>query len=688
MPRYAIVTAAVVMPVAVAGAIELWATIGSAPVGRSYVARFAGSSLLIQLGLALLVGMALARLTTRREEAAALHDAAAVAAGLATGLSTLFVLVNGAPPLIQESRPGSSGILAIAVGATVVAAVVRKILPCRHGLAAIAVEPVLIAAAIQGAYLVLTRVTAFPTSRRALFVWLGAAVACLLAASLVQRHSSPWPERGVAKILIAVPVMVAVAGITAVLVGRSALPALPTRTDGPPDILLLVLDTTRSDFAPAGPEAPVPTPNLSRMAAEGVRFTRAFSTSCWTLPAHGSLFTGLVPSEHGATWSSEHFPDGVSTLAEQLQDAGRRTGAFSANPWITPEFGFDRGFERFFVGDADRHPMKPGLVGSLPALFSPLGAATLYEDAGGLVVASEALSFLGSDDRPAFVFLNLMEPHLPYIPPDRFLAASPDGEWNRRSLDAVDQDLFRDLRPGGERSRREIDGLRRLYAGEVAYVDWLLGRILDRLEDSDRLDDTLVVVTSDHGENLGQHPPLDHQLGLFDTLVHVPLLIRYPSVFPAGAVRDDLVSLVDVPVALLSLARGDTDDPGGPILDGPPRRAVFIEYARPGYILQRIRDRLGIDPAPWDRTLRGVRTSELKWIEASDGRHEAYDLRTDPGEQRNLVDELGTVPATVAPLAGILDEVSARWVPRADSEPPPPISEETAERLRSLGYLP
>jgi hypothetical protein len=83
-----------------------------------------------------------------------------------------------------------------------------------------------------------------------------------------------------------------------------------------------------------------------------------------------------------------------------------------------------------------------------------------------------------------------------------------------------------------------------------------------------------------------------------------------------------------------------------------------------------------------------VRTAELKWIEASDGRHEAYDLRTDSDEQSNLVDERGTVPEAVSPLAGILDVVSSRWVPRAESDPPPPISEETAERLRSLGYLP
>jgi len=688
MSRFAIATAAVVMPVAVVGAIELVAAIGSAPVGRSYVARFAGSSLLVQLGLALLVGMAVAWLTTRREEAAARHDAAAVATGLATGLSVLFVLANGAPPLIQEGRPGSSGALAVAVGAAVVAGLFRRILPCRHGLAAIAVEPMWVAAAIQGTYLVLSRATVYPTSKRALLVWVAAAAACLLVASLVQRRSSPWPERAVAKILIAVPLMVAATGITAILLGRSAFPALPTRTGGPPDILLVVLDTTRADFAPAGPDAPLPTPNLSRLAAEGVRFTRAFSTSCWTLPAHGSLFTGLVPSEHGATWSSERLPDGVTTLAEQLRAAGRRTGAFSANPWITPEFGFEQGFEQFFVGDADRHPMKSGLVHSFPALFSPLGAATLYEDAGGLVVASEALTFLGSDDGAAFVFLNLMEPHLPYIPLDRFLAASPDSGWNRRSLDAVDQELLRDLGPGGERSRREIDGLRRLYAGEVAYVDWLLGRILDRLEDANRLDDTVVVVTSDHGENLGQHPPLDHQLGLFDTLVHVPLLIRYPPAFPAGSIRDELVSLVDVPPALLSLATDQPHGPGGPLLGGPARRAVFIEYDRPTHTLELIRDRLGIDPAPWDRTLRGVRTSELKWIEASDGRHEAYDLRVDPGEQNNLVDERGTVPEVVSPLAGLLDEVSSRWVPRAESEPPPPISEETAERLRSLGYLP
>jgi arylsulfatase A-like enzyme len=452
--------------------------------------------------------------------------------------------------------------------------------------------------------------------------------------------------------------------------------------------------TRRIALADAGPRA---------SGGEGARFTNAFSTSCWTLPAHGSLFTGLAPSQHGATWATEHLSPDVPTLAERFRSAGWRTGAFSANPWITPEFGFGRGFELFEVGDADRRPLRPWLV-ALTDRGPWRATAPLFEDAGGLGLASEALRFLSArqDPRPAFVFLNLLEPHPPLRSAARrarpleaahATAGTGAGRWTRRALDAIDQDRIEDLSPRFERSARDIEGLRLLYAAEIAYDDMLVGRLVAGLEAAGRLDPTVIAVTSDHGENVGDHAPLDHQLGLWDSLIHVPLIVRAPG-FRAGEVNDGLISLADVPRMLLSAA-GVPDSSASGAGAEAPREAVFFEYDRSPHLLGLIRDRLKIDPTPWDRDLTGIRTLDKKWIVATDGRNEAYDLAVDPGERQNLAPREAEAlrrfppPPPFETLASQLREEMDR---RARARPPvkktsPPMSEESEEKLRSLGYV-
>ena len=479
------------------------------------------------------------------------------------------------------------------------------------------------------------------------------------------------------------------AAVAAFAAGRTPFAAVPPKEPGRPDVLLVVMDTTRADAAPAPAGSRSPTPSLARLAAAGTVFTHAFSTSCWTLPSHGSLFTGLAPSEHGATWASEHLSPDVATLAERFQRAGWRTAAFSANPWIVPEFGFGRGFERFTTGSADVRPLRPWLL-AFGARGPWSGAASLFEDAAGLSLASEALRDLGArdDPRPAFVFLNLLEPHLPYDPPRDALGPLAGSGWDRRALDAIDQDRLRDLSPRSARAPREIEGLALLYAAEVAYVDALVGKIAAGLDAAGRLDATVIALTADHGENLGDHPPLDHQLGLWDSLVRVPLILRYPPRVRPGTADDALVSLVDVPGALLALAGAADAGGGGPLLGAHARDAVFFEYDRSPHLLGLIRDRLEMDPAPWNRDLAGIRTRQAKWIEATDGRHEAYDLAADPGERRNLAVGGAAPPPDVAALAARLREaIAARPRRPGVRGNAPPISDEAAEKLRSLGYV-
>jgi arylsulfatase A-like enzyme len=472
---------------------------------------------------------------------------------------------------------------------------------------------------------------------------------------------------------------------------------------GPPDVLLVVLDTVRPDalaerlppafFLP--PSAPLAegearrraqvfaaktsfgAPHLVALAGSGRRFSNAFSTSCWTVPAHASLFTGMEAAQHGVGWRDPYLPADLPSLAARLHTAGWRTAGFSSNPWISPEFRFDRGFDRFVTGDVERRPWIPWLLALVPTVAEEVDATLLWEDKDGLVLASEALRELSRSPRPSFVFLNLMEAHLPYAPPARVLARGLAGTGeSARALQELEQDPLMDLRPGFRWSARHLAGLRALYAAEITYVDDLLGRIVERLRQAGRLDRTVLVVAADHGENLGEHPPLDHQLGLWDTLVRVPLLVHLPEGRGRGVVDDRMVSLADLADSIEAWAAGRPA-----ALDGSPTRdAVTFVYDLPSPILERIRARLALDPAPWAQALSGIRTAEAKWVVGTTGN--AY--ASAPQDGKEVV--LSGAEPSIAALRDRLLAIQAAQ-PKRTSPPAPAMSPEAEARLRSLGYV-
>ena len=321
--------------------------------------------------------------------------------------------------------------------------------------------------------------------------------------------------------------------------------------------------------------------------------------------------------------------------------------------------------------------------------FASGGAAGLYEDKGGMAVVSDALRFLGENpDKPAFAFVNVLEAHLPYRPPARWLTRVVSPEWSLDDLQRVEMSRFRALRPGGERTAREIEGLRRLYAAAVAHDDELVGRIVGALERAGRLDRTIIAIVGDHGDNLGEHRLLDHQLGLWDTLVRVPMILRFPPRLAAGVRHDAFVSLADVAPALRTLAGFEAGPPGALLSDTPGREFVWFRYDRPGSVLDMLRENYDLDPLPWDRGLLGVRRGQRKWIDASDGRHEAYDLASDPGEDHNLFVPGQGVPSGFEPLAEALTARRRDVQPATRSGRPRTPGDDMTRRLRSLGYLP
>jgi arylsulfatase A-like enzyme len=345
----------------------------------------------------------------------------------------------------------------------------------------------------------------------------------------------------------------------------------------PHDLVLISIDTLRADRLGSYGRDGAGTPHLDRLARRGARFSDAMAPAPLTLPSHASLFTGLDPSRHGVRHNGLYALDAsADTLAERLQAAGFRTGAFVASVALAARHGLDQGFERYTEPGGDQ---ARGLF-----FLAERPAAQVNRD---------ALAWLDTLDpgERMFLFVHYMEPHAPFEPPEPELS-----------------------RFAGDR-----------YQGEVAASDRAVGELLAHLAARDRLRRALVAVVGDHGESLGEHGERSHGIFVYQSALHVPLLRAGPGV-PGARVVDEPVSLVDLMPTLLA-AVGLAAEPGGrglwPALRGGSLgpRALYGESFAP---------RLDFG---WSE-LRVWRRGAAKWIDAP--RPELYDLEADPAERVDL----------------------------------------------------
>lgn len=481
------------------------------------------------------------------------------------------------------------------------------------------------------------------------------------------------------------PLALAALVAAALLVGGA--PASCHRPDGrPPDLVVIVLDTVRVDYVSAyGDERPT-TPFLEELARAGTRFERAYSTSSWTLPAHGSLFTGALPETHRANQTHLRVADSLPVLAEQLAAAGYQTAAFSNNTWVSERAGLDRGFEHFanlWRGYRDRVKAQA------------LDRAGAARDLGRDATVSALRRWLAEERdpaRPAFVFVNLVEPHMPYVPSweeVRAFLGSNDARWAAFQSHYPDSNELPLMRRHYQRQRpldeAEWEDLRALYRGELREADRVtreLVRALDAAGDPDR---TLLFVLSDHGENLGEHGHLAHVFNVYDTSLRIPLIARGPG-FAAGAVDERLVSIADLYPTLLAAAGLEAGPQAvGHDLRGelPSERELLATLEVPRVSLRMFPRALQPGLANYAHGLRAAIGPRYKLIRRSDGAEELYDLREDPGEERPL-DPAGIDPAALARLRAALD----RPVPRADGSAGVALEDPEALRaLRQMGYV-
>jgi arylsulfatase A-like enzyme len=421
-----------------------------------------------------------------------------------------------------------------------------------------------------------------------------------------------------------------------------------------PDVVLVSIDSLRPDHLGCYGYRQPTSPTIDRLAEEGVRCEVALSTTSWTLPAHAAMLTGLFDSAHGVVDNGLALPQSRTTLAEALQHAGWRTAAFYGAPYLDPVFGLDQGFETY------------------ASCMSPAAEDSHRDVTGPRTVAAVerwlAESLAEPSPRPFFLFVHLWDVHYDYRPPEGYAEKFDPGYEG--ALDA--SDLPRNPAVAADMAPRDFQHLLALYDGEIRFTDENLGAILAAIDRHDRLRDALVVVTADHGEEFFEHGGKGHQKTLFEEVVRVPLIVRWPGHLPRAVVRDP-VRLVDLAPTILALA-GVADRPSmqgrdvSPLLRGEPLPAAPA-------LLELLVD--GDD-------VRGLRTQDSKvisWRHA--GKTYLYDLLRDPREEAPIAEPSPRLQPALAALDAAL-HATAGFAGAAPASTE--ISADLARRLGVLGY--
>lgn len=471
-----------------------------------------------------------------------------------------------------------------------------------------------------------------------------------------------------------------------------------------PNILFVILDSCRPEWLSCYRPSAHTSPNIDRLAEQSLVFETAISPSAWTFPVMASVFTGMVPTKHGGHDEHQLLDSAYPTLAEVLQHAGYQTVGFADVPYVGPSTRLDRGFD--ILSNLRAHEVRPSgkLLKALGRVHRRLngGYNKLFETH---VLMGEVFRWLNQrrdPQRPFFLYIHTDETHAPFLPPPAYRRQFTS--LSRSQMYALNQD--KQLYVSGQRTMTEDDfaHMHALARAEVAYFDAWLGRLLDRLRVLELLDNMIVVIAADHGDNIGEHGLLRHGLCLYDTLLHVPLILKLPASRRAlsgatgGRRVREMVKLIDLFPTIMGLA--GIDDPQtrnelqGQDLVQAVRTGRFdpfcvAELYRPGQGLWRKKapDFMPTFLERYDRRLRAIRTATHKFIWSSNGRHELYDLVADPAEAHNVVHEQPDLAAT---LSRQLQDWLASFVPTERTETiavEDTADERVFERLRELGYV-
>jgi len=409
-------------------------------------------------------------------------------------------------------------------------------------------------------------------------------------------------------------------------------------------VILISVDTLRRDHVGAYGYSRPTTPTLDSLAHSGIVAEDAVSVSSWTLPAHLSMFTSVLPGTHGGVDSKQGFNRSVPTLAGVLKRLGYATHAVTSHLYVSKTYGVDEGFD----------------------------SMNFRQDRLAENVANHAMDLVDRfGDRPFFIFLHFYDPHWHYAPPPEVLKLFETSYSGKLTGNLKD---FQNLRPD-QVSKADLDHLLALYDGEIRYTDNEIGRLITHLKEREVWRNTMMVVTSDHGEEFLEHGSWEHQKTLYEEVVRIPLVVAGPGVAPRREPKP--AGLLDIAPTILDFLKASAP----PTMQG-------VSLLRP---LADAREMYG----ETDQTLDGTRLSFLRggaasWkailrldplkqmVRAS----EWYDLATDPGEKANRP----PAESLRASIEGRTRDQGLKSRSGAASQPVE-LSPEQREKLRALGYI-
>jgi arylsulfatase A-like enzyme len=445
-------------------------------------------------------------------------------------------------------------------------------------------------------------------------------------------------------------------GLGAVLLATGCGPA-ENGPAGPKNVVLISIDTVRYDSLSVFGNPEPTSPAIDRVARMGTSFSNASASSPWTLPSHASLLSGLYPHRHRVRNHEHKLPEDIETLTEILAGSSMQTAGIVSVELLGKKHGFERDFDSFLyvpewreLSSGDRFLANPGVE-----------------------VTDRALKWLGRNaDDPFFLFLHYYDAHSDYAPRSEYRERFVD-PYEGRADGSTGQLL--EVRSGTlEYTAEDAAHTKQLYEAEIRELDDQLARIFAYLDESGLADSTLVVVTSDHGEEFLEHGSVLHGRTYFDEVIRVPLILRGPGI-PAGQVVDVPVSLVDVTPTIL-------DQLGLPVPEAMQGLPLAGTWSAPeawtrGTVIAEADWQNRLPESFW--MIRGKRYKLIyDWRNKSP---ELYDMLEDPEEASDLSEEK---PELTSALIQELEDTMESY---RSGETRVEISEEELDRLRSLGYV-
>ncbi len=490
-----------------------------------------------------------------------------------------------------------------------------------------------------------------------------------------------------------------------------------------PNIILAILDAVRADHLSCYGYHRKTSPNIDKIAKQGVLFEKAFSTAEWSPPSHASIFTGKYPSHHRTTGKDPFLKKENVTIAEVLNRNGYETIGITNNSLLVPECGFSRGFQKYIEMDTP-FPSFRYFKESPKDCFRSLiygGDRYTYRT---IELVRRLLRRERAGRKPFFLFINFFNCHAPYNPPRPFKKRFY-GSFNEPRFHVSESLSYRILKKTRERiddpsldiqrlqyiarddgqfsfmardlqvSEKEWEVVKSWYDGEISYLDHNLRILIDLLHDKEMFDNTMLIITSDHGENFGEHGLASHHFCLYDTLIHVPLIVTCPDLISKPRRIKNLASLVDIFPTILTVLgiKCRKNDMQGkslyPFKDQEIHDFICAECGK-SVVSTTVHRKIGPfesfrDKVKYlDKGFKCLRTKFYKYIISSDQREELYDLLNDPSEEVDISLEH---PEKIEHFKRQLEETVDISFFGPEDFPHRKERREMLERLRKLGYI-